>query len=148
MGSIISGIRTAGRCCARLAESSAVAMDFTATGQGRQVGIGERLSVPADAPVDVRLTVSGVPHGTVRLLTDEGQLHQESLGADGSGTATWRTTASLASYVRAEVRHPPPAFGRGCPHADGSPGRGNTMGRSLPWGPMAALTNPIVLAAS
>ncbi len=50
----------------------------------------------------------------------------------------WRTTASLAAFVRAEVRHP---------RADGTPGRGNAMGPDLPWGPMAALTNPIVLRA-
>ncbi|MFJ8472279.1 CehA/McbA family metallohydrolase [Kitasatospora sp. NPDC094011] len=121
-----------------LAESAAVTLDLTATGNGRQAGIGEELTVPADAPVDVRLAVSGVPGGTVRLLTDEGQLHQESLPADGSGTVVWRTTASLAAYVRAEVRHP---------RADGTPGKGNTMGGDLPWGPMAALTNPIVLRA-
>ncbi|MGW6917805.1 CehA/McbA family metallohydrolase [Kitasatospora sp. NPDC054939] len=119
-----------------IAESSAVQLEFTATGHGRQAGIGERLAVPADAPVDVRLAVSGVPGGTVRFLTDQGQLHQESLPADGTGTAVWRTTASLASYVRAEVRRPRP---------DGSPGRGNAMGPDLPWGPMAAMTNPILL---
>ncbi|MFF4378022.1 CehA/McbA family metallohydrolase [Kitasatospora sp. NPDC001547] len=130
---ILDGLR-AGRSW--LAESSAVRLDFTVTGHGRRAGIGEELTVPADAPLDVRLTVSGVPGGTVRLLTDEGQLHQESLPADGSGTVVWRTTASLVSYVRAEVRHP---------KADGTPGRGNSMGPDLPWGPMAALTNPIVL---
>ncbi|MFD4904151.1 CehA/McbA family metallohydrolase [Kitasatospora purpeofusca] len=121
-----------------LAESAAVRLEFTATGNGRQAGIGEELTVPADAPVDVRLDVSGVPNGTVRFLTDEGQLHQESLPADGAGTVVWRTTASLAAFVRAEVRHP---------RADGTPGRGNAMGPDLPWGPMAALTNPIVLRA-
>jgi len=94
--------------------------------------------VPADAPVDVRLTVAGVPGGTVRFLTDQGQLHQESLPATGSGTVVWRTTASLATYVRAEVRHPKP---------DGTPGKGNSMGPDLPWGPMAALTNPVFLHA-
>jgi len=130
---VLAGIR-AGRSW--VAESSAVQLEFTATGHGRQAGIGETLSVPGQAPVDVRLTVSGVPGGTVRLLTDEGQLHQEPLPADGRGTVVWRTTASLASYVRAEVRHP---------KADGTPGRGNSMGPDLPWGPMAALTNPVFL---
>ncbi|MEU4582915.1 CehA/McbA family metallohydrolase [Kitasatospora aureofaciens] len=130
---ILDGLR-AGRSW--LAESATVELDLTATGNGRQAGIGEELSVPADAPVDVRLTVSGVPGGTVRLITDEGQMHQESLPAGGSGTVVWRTTASLAAYVRAEVRHP---------RADGTPGKGNSMGGDLPWGPMAALTNPIVL---
>ncbi|MGW1178297.1 CehA/McbA family metallohydrolase [Kitasatospora sp. NPDC002543] len=132
---VLDGLR-AGRSW--LAESSAVSLKFTVTGNGRRAGIGEELTVPADAPLDVRLTVSGVPGGTVRLLTDEGQMHQESLPADGSGTVIWRTTASLAAYVRAEVRHP---------RADGTPGKGNSMGPDLPWGPMAALTNPVVLRA-
>ncbi|MCX4758850.1 CehA/McbA family metallohydrolase [Kitasatospora purpeofusca] len=132
---ILDGLRS-GRSW--LAESAAVRLEFTATGNGRQAGIGEELAVPADAPVDVRLDVSGVPNGTVRFLTDEGQLHQESLPAEGAGTVVWRTTASLAAFVRAEVRHP---------RADGTPGRGNAMGPDLPWGPMAALTNPIVLRA-
>ena len=106
------------------------------TGHGRQAGIGETLTCPVDAPVDVRLDVSGVPNGTVRFITDEGQMHQQSLDASGTGTVVWRTTAAIASYVRAEVRHP---------MADGSAGKGNTMGPGLQWGPMAALTNPIVL---
>ncbi|MFJ2191305.1 hypothetical protein ACIOJE_25795 [Kitasatospora sp. NPDC087861] len=85
----------------------------------------------------LRRTCSGpVPGGTVRFLTDEGRLRQESLPTDGSGTVAWRTTASLAAHVRAEVRHPT---------ADGTPGRGSTMGPDLLWGPMAARTNPIVL---
>ncbi len=130
---ILEGIRE-GR--SYVAESSAVTVAFTASGGGRQAGIGETLRVAADTPVDVRLEVSGVPNGTVRFITDEGQLHQESLGAAGTGTVVWRTTASLAAYVRAEVRHP---------KADGTPGKGNTMGPDLQWGAMAALTNPIVL---
>ena len=92
--------------------------------------------MPAGNPVEVTLSVTGVPDGTVRLLTDEGQLHQESLPASGTGTVTWSTTSSLAAYVRAEVRHR---------RADGNPGQGNTILTSLPFGPMAALTNPILL---
>jgi hypothetical protein len=130
---ILSGIR-AGRTW--IAESASVRLAFTAAGRGRQAGIGGTLTTPADAPVDVRLDVQGVPNGTVRFITDEGQMHQESLPGSGTGTVTWRTTSSLAAYVRAEVRHP---------MADGGPGHGNTMGPTLEWGPMAALTNPIFL---
>ncbi|MFB6955750.1 CehA/McbA family metallohydrolase [Streptomyces sp. NPDC056309] len=119
-----------------IAESSSVELAFTATGGGRQAGIGEKLTVSAEAPVDIRLDVRGVPHGTVRFITDEGQMHQESVGASGTGTVVWRTTASLAAYVRAEVRHA---------MADGSPGQGNTMGDALLFGPMAAMTNPVFL---
>jgi hypothetical protein len=119
-----------------LAESAAVDLTFTASGGNSTAGIGERLPVRTDTPVTVTLEVSGVPNGTVRFLTDEGQLHQESLPAGGSGTVTWQTTASLAAYVRAEVRHPFP---------DGSPGKGNTMGPGLQFSDMAAMTNPIFL---
>ncbi|MGW2895242.1 CehA/McbA family metallohydrolase [Streptomyces sp. NPDC001212] len=131
--SLMKGIRT-GRSW--IAESASVELAFTATGGGGQAGIGEKLTVPAEAPVDIRLDVRGVPHGTVRFITDEGQMHQESVGASGTGTVVWRTTASLAAYVRAEVRHP---------MADGSPGQGNTMGDALLFGPMAAMTNPVFL---
>ncbi|GAA2139201.1 CehA/McbA family metallohydrolase [Actinomadura napierensis] len=130
---VLDGIR-AGRSW--IAESSSVDLAFTATAGGREAGIADTLTAKADAPVDVRLEVSGVPNGTVRFVTDEGQMHQESLPASGKGTVVWRTTTSLAAYVRAEVRHP---------MADGGPGKGNTMGPALVWGPMAALTNPIFL---
>ncbi|AVH61173.1 phosphoesterase [Streptomyces dengpaensis] len=119
-----------------ITEWSTVDLAFTVTGRGMQAGIGERLRVPSDAPVDVRLDVSGVPGGTVRFITDEGQMHQRSLPASGTGTVVWRTTASLAAYVRAEIRHP---------RADGTPGKGNSMSPDLPWGAMAAMTNPIFL---
>ncbi|MFB7733133.1 CehA/McbA family metallohydrolase [Streptomyces sp. NPDC056112] len=131
--SLMKGIRE-GRSW--IAESASVELAFTATGGGGQAGVGEKLTVPAEAPVDIRLDVRGVPHGTVRFITDEGQMHQESVGASGTGTVVWRTTASLAAYVRAEVRHP---------MADGSPGQGNTMGDALLFGPMAAMTNPVFL---
>lgn len=135
---IMNGIR-AGRSW--IAESASVRVAFTVSGNGNgngagQAGIGETLTAPAGAPVDARIEVAGVPNGTVRLITDEGQMHQESLPASGEGTVVWRTTTSLAAYVRAEVRHP---------MADGSPGKGNTMGPALEWGPMAALTNPVFL---
>ncbi|GAA4640485.1 CehA/McbA family metallohydrolase [Actinoallomurus vinaceus] len=133
---ILGGLR-AGRTW--IAESHTVQLTFAVTGDGRKAGIGETLTTRADAPIDVRLDVEGVPNGTVRFITDEGQMHQESLPASGSGSVVWRTTTSLAAYVRAEVRHP---------MADGTPGKGNAMGPNLMWGPMAALTNPVFLRRS
>jgi hypothetical protein len=130
---VLAGLR-AGRTW--IAESANVNLTFTASGAGRTAGIADRLDLPATTPVTVTLDVSGVPNGTVRLITDEGQMLQQSLPASGSGTVTWQTTPSLAAYVRAEVRHPEP---------DGTPGAGWTMGTNLPFGPMAALTNPIFL---
>ncbi|MFD1828603.1 CehA/McbA family metallohydrolase [Streptomyces desertarenae] len=114
-----------------LAESSAVGLALSATGpRGEHAGIGERLRVAPDAEVAVRLEVSGVPGGTVRLMTDQGEMHAARLPSSGAGTAVWRTTASLAAYVRAEVRHPRP---------EGAPAE-------LP-GAMAAMTNPLWLEA-
>ncbi|MFF3560904.1 CehA/McbA family metallohydrolase [Streptomyces sp. NPDC002574] len=111
-----------------IAESSAVQLSFTASGpRGEHAGIGERLPVARDAAVTVRIEASGVPAGTVvRLMTDEGQMVGALLPA--SGVLEWSTTASLASYVRAEVRRPA---------ADGG-------ASGLP-GPALALTNPIWL---
>ncbi len=130
---LLDGIR-AGRNW--IAESSAVQLGFSATSGGRQAQIGDRLAVTAQSPVDVTVGVSGVPNGVVRIISDEGQVMQSSLPAAGAGTVTYRTTPSLAAYVRAEVRHLRP---------DGTPGNGNGMGPDLQLGPMAALTNPIFL---
>jgi hypothetical protein len=126
--SLQAGIR-AGRSW--IAESASVQLAFTASGpRGEHAGIGDRLRVAADAAVTVRLEVSGVPaNSLVRLVSDEGQMHAEALPA--SGTVEYATTASLAAYIRAEVRHPA---------ADGG-------ASGLP-GPAAAITNPIWLGHS
>ncbi|HKS44683.1 MAG TPA: CehA/McbA family metallohydrolase [Amycolatopsis sp.] len=130
---ILAGLR-AGRTW--IAESAAVDLSFVATGpRGRSAGIGERLGVTGGDRVAVRLDVTGVPNGTVRLITDEGQILQQSLPASGSGTVTWLTTPDVSAYVRAEVRHP---------QADGTPGA-PALSPGLNFGAMAALTNPIFL---
>lgn len=130
---ILDGIRS-GRSW--IAESSTVTMEFSVASGAVSAGIGDRLTVAVDAPVTVTATVSGVPNGVVRFLTDEGQMQQIVLPASGAGTSVWVTTPQLAAYVRAEVRHPLP---------DGSPGNGTAMGTQLQLGAMAALTNPIFL---
>ncbi|MFI0937836.1 CehA/McbA family metallohydrolase [Streptomyces sp. NPDC021020] len=111
-----------------IAENADVQLGLTASGpRGQHAGIGERLAVGPQDAVTVSLTVSGVPaDALLRLVSDEGQVFAAPLPA--SGTVTWQTTASLAAYVRAEVRHPAPA---------GTPA-------GLP-GPAAAITNPIWL---
>ncbi|NJP46961.1 CehA/McbA family metallohydrolase [Actinacidiphila epipremni] len=111
-----------------IAENADVQLSFTAVGpRGEHAGIGERLQVALNAQVTVSLTVSGVPaDALLRLVSDEGQVFAAALPA--SGTVTWQTTASLAAYVRAEVRHPAPA--------------GTPAGLL---GPAVAITNPIWL---
>ncbi|MEU1037273.1 CehA/McbA family metallohydrolase [Streptomyces sp. NPDC005551] len=117
------GIR-AGRCY--VAESRSVSLAFTASGpRGEHAGIGERLRVDRDAPVTVRLEVTGAAGCTVRLVTDQGVLLTSAVPDSGSGTTEWRTTPAYAAYVRAEVRHAPTAPG-------------------LP-GALAAFTNPVFL---
>ncbi|WP_405871809.1 MULTISPECIES: CehA/McbA family metallohydrolase [unclassified Streptomyces] len=121
---IQDGIR-AGR--SYVAESKSVSLSLTATGdQGLRAGIGERLEVDGDDPVTVRVEASGAPRCTVRLVTDQGVLFTgDPLPVTGSGTVQWRTTASYAAYVRAELRH-------------------ETALGPLP-GVMAAFTNPVFL---
>lgn len=104
-----------------VAESAAVSLSFTASGgRGGHAGIGERLRVAPDEPVTVRLDVTGAPGCTASFVTDQGTLFSAPHGA-----VSWQTTASYATYVRAEVRHPPLVAG-------------------LP-GPLAAFTNPVFL---
>ncbi|GGO47416.1 CehA/McbA family metallohydrolase [Streptomyces lasiicapitis] len=121
---IQDGIR-AGR--SYLTESKAIELTFGASGgKGRHAGIGERLRVDSDDPVTVRLDVKGVPGCTIRFITDQGVLFTSPvIPESGTGSAQWRTTASYAAYVRAEVRQP-------------------AVTPPLP-GPMKALTNPIFL---
>jgi hypothetical protein len=130
---VLAGI-AAGR--SYLVESKSVDVSLTAHGSGRQADIGERLSVAPEATVDVTAEVTGVPSGLVRLITDEGQLLQSQLPADGAGSVTWRTTPRQSAYVRLEVRHP---------LADGTAGNGNAVSASPALGPTAALTNPVWL---
>ncbi|KOV58478.1 phosphoesterase [Streptomyces sp. NRRL WC-3618] len=90
-----------------VAESKWVSLSFTASGpKGEHADIGGRLKVAEDAPVTVRLEVTGAPRCTVRFVTDQGVLFTSGvLPVAGAGTVEWRTTAQYAAYVRAEVRH-------------------------------------------
>ncbi|MET9907126.1 CehA/McbA family metallohydrolase [Streptomyces sp. NPDC006476] len=121
---IQAGIR-AGR--SYVAESAKVTLTFTASGaRGEHAGIGERLKVPADTPVTVRVEATGAPRCTIRLVTDQGVLYtSDPLPVGGSGVAEWRTTPAYAAYVRAELRH-------------------ETAAGPVP-GALAAFTNPIFL---
>ncbi|NGO71616.1 CehA/McbA family metallohydrolase [Streptomyces boncukensis] len=119
---ILHGIR-AGR--SYLAESAKLAVDLSAAGpRGAHAAIGGTLRAASDAEVTVTLKASGAPaDATLHLVTDQGTLRTAPAAA---GPLVWRTTPSLATYVRAEVRHPA---------KEGSP---------VP-GAMAAMTNPLWL---
>lgn len=116
-----------------IAESSAIDLSLVLQHRGRQIGIGDRLRGRPTEPLTAHLSVSGVPGGTLRLLTDQGQMVQSALPSSGTGSVTWTTTPQAAAFVRAEVRHP---------LANGAPG-GTTMDPTAGFGAMAALTNPI-----
>ncbi len=112
---ILAGIR-AGRSW--IPESAAAGLSLEACAGDRRAGIGERLQA-GDEQAVVRVTVHGVPSGTVTFQTDLGTVHAASLPGEGPGVVEWRTSGRESAYVRAEVRHPD--------------------------GRMAALTNPVIL---
>jgi hypothetical protein len=79
----------------------------------RAVSAGSRLPAPRrgaldvgrDAPVTVRLEVTGAPRCTVRFLTDQGVLFSsEPLPVPGARVVEWRITPTYAACVRAELR--------------------------------------------
>jgi len=117
---VLAAVR-AGR--AYVAESSAVSLELSASAGGRTAGIGERLRAAAGDLVDVALTVAGAPGTTAVFFTDQGQVMERPVPADGR--VTWTTRPRVSAYVRAEVRRAPAIPG-------------------LP-GPMVALTNPVFL---
>jgi hypothetical protein len=112
---ILAGIRS-GRSW--IAESAAVEVSFTARAEGRIAGVGELLATHG-GQVEVRAAIQGVPAATVSFHTDRGKVHRAALPGDGAGVVQWHTTAEDSTFVRIEVRHPN--------------------------GPVAALTNPIIL---
>lgn len=112
---VLAGIR-AGRSW--IAESAAIELSVEVVAGDRSAGIGERLNT-GGRPVTMRVTVRGVPSGTVGVHTDRGRVHRESLPGDGPGVVEWRTNAGESAFVRVEVRHPD--------------------------GRMAALGNPVIL---
>lgn len=112
---ILAGIR-AGRSW--IAESASIEVSLKAFAGDRSAEIGEWLNTLA-GPAVVRVDVRGVPAGTVSLHTAQGEVKNVSVPADGSASMEWRTDADESAFVRIEVRHAR--------------------------GPMAALTNPIVL---
>ncbi|HEY0807452.1 MAG TPA: CehA/McbA family metallohydrolase [Pseudonocardiaceae bacterium] len=92
---LMAGLR-AGRSW--LAESSTVDLTFTA---GRTTGIGERLAVSGDTPVQIDVAVSGAPGTTVSILDQRGVRHAETVAA-----MLWTTCPRDSQWVRAEVRRP------------------------------------------
>jgi hypothetical protein len=91
-----------------IAESAQVQLEFTATDGDRRAGIGERLSAGTGTPITMKVTVSGVPGTSVRLLNQNGPQLVAPVGAEGKATVEWITQTRYSQWVRAEVRRPVP----------------------------------------
>ncbi len=119
-GPLLEALR-AGR--SYLAESSRVVLLLEAVDEyGGHALPGGTLHADAGRRVTVTVRAEGAPEGaTLRLLTDEGEMC-----TGPAPSLSWDTTPRLATYVRAELRHP---AGKGA---------------QLP-GAMAAMTNPVWL---
>jgi hypothetical protein len=101
-----------------IAASRDVDLSLTASAGARTAGVGEVLHGES---VEVSVRVRGVADGQVTFHTERGEVHAATLPPAGVAAVTWETRASDAGFVRVVVRDRD--------------------------GPMAALTNPILLAA-
>jgi hypothetical protein len=110
-----------------LAESAAVELTFTATANGRTVGIGDRLPAGTGTAFEVTAVVAGVPGTTVSILDQLGVEHTETVPASGAATVSWTTFPRYTRWVRAEVRRPSGGINTTVPNA------------------MVAMTNPLFL---
>jgi hypothetical protein len=116
---IVGGLR-----CGRsyLARSCDVALELTASGDGRVAGPGQTLQVPPDGLVTVTAVISGAPGTSVALITAAGRVRQATVGP--SARLQWELDAASAGFARLEVRE----------------------AQRRPLGSMVALTNPVWLA--
>jgi hypothetical protein len=116
---IVRGLR-----CGRsyLARSCDVALELTASGDGRVAGPGQTLQVPPDGLVTVTAVISGAPGTSVALITAAGRVRQATVGP--SARLQWELDAASAGFARLEVRE----------------------AQRRPLGAMVALTNPVWLA--
>lgn len=89
-----------------IAESAQVQVMFGATDGMRLAGMGETLTTRTGTPVTIKLTVSGAPGTSVRLLDQSGPQWIQPVDATGSATVRWITQTRYSRWVRAEVRRP------------------------------------------
>ena len=91
-----------------LAESSAVAMELTATCTAGPdtpaAGPGETLAVPPDAPVTIGAAVTGAPGTSLRIITAAGCVARAAVGRSGARRLRWTATGAQAGFARVEVR--------------------------------------------
>jgi hypothetical protein len=116
---IINGLR-----CGRsyLARSCEVALELTASSDGRVAGPGQTLRVAPDASATVTAVVSGAAGTNVSLITAAGRVRQATVGR--SARLQWELDAASARFARLEVRE----------------------AQRRPLGAMVALTNPVWFA--
>ncbi|MET9605198.1 CehA/McbA family metallohydrolase [Streptomyces sp. NPDC006512] len=90
-------------------ESSAVTVDFTASGGGAVAGPGEELPLSFFDTVDVTLNVSGAPDSVATLYTEWGIMAATCIDGSGRGQLRWRGWGKASLFARAEVRRLKPA---------------------------------------
>jgi hypothetical protein len=116
---IVAGLR-----CGRsyLARSCDVALELTASSDGRVAGPGQTLRIPPGASATVTAVISGAPGTNVVLITAAGRVRQATVGP--SARLQWEIDAAEARFARLEVRE----------------------AARRPLGAMVALTNPVWFA--
>jgi hypothetical protein len=93
---ILDGIR---RGRSWIAESADVSVGHTASSGTLRATFGERLAVAGDVPVTITATVFGVPNGTVRFITDEGQSQQIVLPTGRIGNSSFDEKAGTLNNL-------------------------------------------------
>jgi hypothetical protein len=116
---IIDGLRSGH---SYLARSCDVALELTASCDGRVAGPGQTLRVPPGASATVTAVISGAPGTSVVLVTAEGRVRHATVGP--SARLHWELDAASARFARLEVRE----------------------AQRRPLGAMVALTNPVWFA--
>jgi hypothetical protein len=87
-----------------LADSTTVELSFDIAAGDRIAGIGDRL-LAHDESATARLSISGVPSGSVSFHTERGMAYRTSLPASGSASIEWCFAATGTGFARAEVRY-------------------------------------------
>lgn len=89
-----------------LAESSTVALEFTATHEalGSVAKPGETLIICPDESVTLTATICGAPRSRLSIITAAGTAARVEIDESGTGRLRWNTLGAAARFARVEVR--------------------------------------------
>jgi hypothetical protein len=92
-----------------LAESADVRVGLRVTDGTAGAGIGETLLASSSGtPVTAEVDVAGAPGCVVRLCTQLGPRHEQTVPASGRVRVSWQSMPRHTDWVRVEVRRPEP----------------------------------------